>query len=92
MAAVAVVTLPVVTENVAVVEPCATVTDTGTLAAVEFELESVTTAPPEPATEVRLTVPVADWPLTIVLGLTVIVLSAAATGFTVTPTVLAMLA
>ena len=76
-----------VTENVAVFEPCATVTDTGTLAAVEFELESDTTAPPEPAAEVRLTVPVADWPLTIVLGLTVMVLRVAWGGFTIRPKV-----
>ena len=62
MTEVDVVTLPVVTENVAEVEPCGTVTDAGTLAAVEFELESDTTAPPEPAAEVRLTVPVPDWP------------------------------
>jgi hypothetical protein len=87
-----VVTLPVVTENVAVVEPCATMTDTGTLAAVEFELESDTTAPPEPAIEVRLTVPVPDWPPTIAAGLIVTLLSAGEGGFTVTTAVLLTLA
>jgi hypothetical protein len=35
-----------------------------------------------------VTVPVPDWPLTIVLGLTETLLSAAATGFTVIPAVL----
>ncbi len=87
MTEVAVVTLPVVTENAAEVEPCGTVTDAGTLAAVEFELESDTTTPPEPAAEVRLTVPVPAWPLTIVLGLTETLLSAAGGGLTVRPNV-----
>jgi FlaG/FlaF family flagellin (archaellin) len=74
--------------NVADVEPCATVTLAGTLAAVVLELDSDTATPPVPAASVRLTVPVPDWPLTIVLGLTETLLSAAAGGLTVTPNVL----
>jgi hypothetical protein len=89
---VAAVTLPVVTENVAEVEPCGIVTEAGTVA-LEFELESDTTAPPDPAAAVRLTVPVPDWPPTIVTGLTETPLSAAGgTGFTVSAAVLATLA
>jgi hypothetical protein len=68
------------------------VTDAGTPAAVEFELERVTTAPPDPAAAVRVTVPVPDWPLTIVLGLTVTLLIAASTGLTVSEVVLLTLA
>ena len=79
--------MPVVTENVADVEPCGTVTLEGTLAAVVLELESDTATPPVPAAAVRLTVPVPDWPLTIVLGLTETLLSAAGGGVTVTPNV-----
>ena len=75
VAAVEEVTVPAVTVNVAEVEPAGTVTLAGTLAAV-LELESVTTTPPVPAAAVRLTVPVPLWPLTIVLGLTEILLSA----------------
>jgi hypothetical protein len=55
---VAVFTLPVITEKVAELVPCATVIDAGTLAAEEFELESVTRVPPTGAAAVRLTVPV----------------------------------
>jgi len=56
---VGVFTVPVVTEKVADVAPCGTVTDAGTLAAA-FGLESDTTAPPEGAAAVRVTVPVPD--------------------------------
>jgi hypothetical protein len=56
---VAEVTVPVVTEKVAEVAPCATVTEAGTMAA-GFGLESDTTAPPEGAAAVILTVPVPD--------------------------------
>jgi hypothetical protein len=79
--------VPAVTVKVADVEPCATVTLEGTLAAVVLELESATATPPVPAASVRLTVPVPDWPLTIVLGLTETLLSAAGGGVTVTPNV-----
>ena len=84
-----VVTVPAVTEKVAEVAPCATVTEAGTLMAA-FGVESDTdiTAPPDGAAELRVTVPVPDWPLTIVLGLTERLWSAAATGFTVIPAVL----
>ena len=85
MTDVAVVTLPALTENVADVEPCGTVTDEGTPAAAALELASETTAPPLPAADVRVTVPVADWPLMIVFELRAILLRAAAGGFTVTP-------
>jgi hypothetical protein len=77
----------VVTVNVADVEPAGTVTEDGTLAAVVLELESDTTTPPLAAGVVKVTVPVPDWPLTIVLGLTEILLSAGGTGLTVTPNV-----
>ena len=79
--------MPAVTVNVADVEPCATVTLEGTLAAVALELERDTTTPPEPAASVRVTVPVPVWALTIVLGLTETLLSAAGGGVTVTPKV-----
>jgi hypothetical protein len=80
-------TLPVVTEKFAEVEPCETVTDAGTPAAVEFELERVTTAPPDPAAAVRVTVPVPDWPLTIVPGDTETALRPGGGGLTVRPNV-----
>jgi hypothetical protein len=74
--------------KVADVEPCATVTLAGTLAAVVLELDSDTATPPVPAASVRLTVPVPDWPLTIVLGLSEMLLRAAGGGVIVTPKVL----
>ena len=89
MTELAAVTLAVVTGNVAEVEPCGIVTEAGTVA-LEFELESDKTAPPDPAAAVRLTVPVPDWPPTIVAGLTETLLSA--TGFTVSAAVLLTLA
>jgi len=72
---------------VAEAEPCGTVTLAGTLAAVVLELERDTTTPPDPAADVRLTVPVPDRPLTIVLGLTETLLRAAGGGLTVRPNV-----
>jgi len=76
-------TLPAVTENVEEVDPCGTVTEAGTEAAVVFELETETTAPPEPAGAVIVIVPTPAWPLTMVLGLTETLLSAAAGGLIV---------
>jgi hypothetical protein len=88
VAAVEELTVPAVTVNVAEVAPCGTVTLEGTLAAVPLELDRETETPPFPAAFVRLTVPVPDWPLTIVLGLTETLLKAAAGGSTVIPNVL----
>ena len=80
-------TVPAVTVNVAEVEPAGTVTLDGTLTAVVLELESEMPTPPVPAAAVRVMVPVPDWPLTIVAGLTEMLLSAAAGGLMVTPKV-----
>ena len=88
VAGVAALTVLVVTENVAEVEPGGTVIVVGTLAAAALELESDTTAPLVPAGPVRVTVPVPDWPLTIVPGLTEILLKAAGDGLTVRANVL----
>jgi hypothetical protein len=76
-----------VTVNVTVVAPAGTVTLEGTVAAVVLELASDTTTPPVPAAVVRVTVPVPVCPLTIVLGLTEMLLSAAGDGLIVTPNV-----
>ena len=80
-------TLPALTAKVVEVDPCGTVTLDGTLAAVVLELESETATPPVPAADVRVTVPVPDWPPVIVVGLTEIPLRAGGGGFTVTPNV-----
>jgi hypothetical protein len=79
-------TVPAVTANVAEVAPCATVTLVG-IVSPAGELDKLTTAPPEGAALVKVTVPVADPPLAIVLGATATLDRAAAAGFTVTPTV-----
>jgi len=79
--------VPVLTVKVAEVDPCGTVTLEGTLAAVVLELVSDTAAPPVPAADVRLTVPVPDWPLTIVLGLTDTLVRVAGGGLMVRPNV-----
>ena len=75
-------TLPASTKNVAVVDPCGTVTAEGTLAAV-VELESDTSAPPLPAGPERVTVPVADCALTIVVAFTESRVGVMAGGLTV---------
>jgi len=77
-------TVPAVTAKVAVVEPCATVT-LGGIVRPAGELDRLTTAPPEPAGLVRVTVPVAVPPLAIVLGANATLDRAAGGGFTVTP-------
>lgn len=84
---VAALTVLAATGNVAEVEPCGTVTVVGTLAIAALELESDTTAPPIPAGPVRVTIPAPDWPLTMVPGLTEILLKAAGAGLIVTPNV-----
>ncbi len=87
VAAVGELTLPAVTMNEAELEPDGIVTVEGTLAAAVLELESATATPPVPAVEVRLTVPEPVCPLTMVLGLTEILLRAGGGGLTVTPKV-----
>ena len=77
-------TVAPVTVNVAKVEPCGTVTEAGIVTAAP-DLESVIVAPPEGAAAVSCTVPVADWPLVMMLGETETLLRAAGIGFTVTP-------
>lgn len=59
-AEVAVLTFPPVSEKIADVAPCATVTFAGTLPAAGLELTSDTSAPPAPAGLVRVIVPAAD--------------------------------
>jgi hypothetical protein len=59
-----------VTGNVAEVEPAATVTLTGTLAAAVLLLVSVTTAPPAGATPLSITVPVDPVPPVTLAGFT----------------------
>jgi len=76
--------MPAATRKVAEVAPCGTITLEGTLAAEVLELESATETPPVPAAAVKLTVPVPDWPLTIVLGLTETALKAGGGGVMVT--------
>jgi hypothetical protein len=51
------VTLAVAIPNVVVALPSAIVTEAGTVAAAVFELDSVTTAPPEPAAADNVTLP-----------------------------------
>src|SRR5260370_40811647 len=59
----------VLTVKVALVAPAATITLDGVLAADVLLLDSVTTAPPEGAAPLRVTVPVADCtPPTTVVG------------------------
>src|SRR5260370_36418870 len=60
----------VLTINVALVAPAATVTLDGTLAAVVLLLESVTTAPPEGAAPLSVTVPVEELPPVTLVGFT----------------------
>jgi hypothetical protein len=60
----------VLTVNVALVAPAATVTLDGTLAAVVLLLESVTTAPPDGAAPLSVTVPVDEFPPVTLVGFT----------------------
>ena len=61
----------VLTENVALVAPAAIVTLDGVLAAVVLLLESVTTAPPDGAAPVNVTVPVEEFPPVTLVGFSV---------------------
>jgi len=57
--------------NVALVAPAAIVTLDGVLAAVVLLLESVTTAPPEGAAPLNVTVPVEEFPPVTLVGFSV---------------------
>jgi hypothetical protein len=72
-------TAEVVIVNVALVAPAATVTLAGTWAADVLLLVRVTTAPPDGAGPVKVTVPVDEVPPFTELGLSVTVLSPGAT-------------
>lgn len=63
-------TVLVLTVNVALVAPAATVTLEGTLAAVVLLLESVTIAPPAGAAPLSVTVPVEEFPPVTLVGFT----------------------
>ena len=63
-------TVLVLTVNVALVAPAAIVTLDGVLAAFVLLLESVTTAPPEGAAPLSVTVPVEEFPPVTPVGLT----------------------
>jgi hypothetical protein len=71
-------TAEVVIVNVALVAPAATVTLAGTWAAVVLLLVRVTTAPPDGAGPVKVTVPVDEVPPITELGLRLTEVSAAA--------------
>src|SRR5437879_5040287 len=58
----------VLTVNVALVAPATTVTLDGTLAATVLLLESVTTAPPDGAAPLNVTVPVEEFPPVTLVG------------------------
>jgi hypothetical protein len=62
------------------------------VAALVFELPRVTTTPPLPAADVKVTVPVPGWPPITVLGLIETLLKAAGTGLIVKANVLLTLA
>ena len=83
----AVETVPAVTAKVAVVAPCANVTLAG-IVSPAGELDKLTTAPPDPAALLSVTVPVAELPLAIVLGATATLDKAGASGLIVTMEVL----
>jgi hypothetical protein len=61
----------VLTVNVAPVAPAAIVTLDGTLAAAVLLLESITTAPPDGAAPLSVTVPVEEFPPTTLVGFSV---------------------
>ena len=86
--AVGTVTALVVTANVFVVAPAATVTEAGTVAALVLLLVNATTAPPAGAAALSVTVPVLFAPPVTAVGFTVTPFKAAG-GFTVSVAVLA---
>ena len=75
-----VVTDLVVTVKVALVAPAATLTLAGTVAAAVLLLESVTTAPPEGAAPVSVTVPCEELPPVTLAGLSASVESVTGAG------------
>ena len=81
------VTAEVVTVNVTLDAPAATVTLAGTAATDEFALLRVTTAPPLGAALVNVTVPVALFPPTTELGLTLTAERLAGVGVEAVPAV-----
>ena len=86
------VTEVVVIVKLALVAPAATVTLSGTVVAAELS-ESVTTAPPEGAAALKVTVPVEELPPTTLVGLRLkpeSVTAGAAVGFTVSTAVSVM--
>ena len=70
----------VLTVNVALVAPAATVTVDGTLATVVLLLESVTSAPPDGAAPLRVTIPVEEFPPVTLVGFSVSAESVGAGG------------
>src|SRR5437764_9570893 len=85
IAAVPAVTVFVVTANLALLAPAATVTDAGTVAALRLLLANVTTAPPAGAALPSVTLPVLPTPPLTAAGLTVTPTSG---GFSVSVTTL----
>ena len=83
LACVGTVTALVVTANVFVVAPAATVTEAGTVAALVLLLVNVTTAPPAGAALVSVTVPVLGAPPISTEGFSV---NEPSSGFTTSPT------
>jgi len=78
-------TVTAVTVKGAVLAPCGTVTQAGTVAPAVFELESATAIPPDPAGVEIVTIPAAVCPFAIKLGLSDIPVRVAAAGSTVSP-------
>ena len=76
-------TVDVLTVNVAVVAPAATVTLAGTVAVAVSLLESATTAPPAGAAALSVTVPVDPVPPVTLAGFTLTDATVTGTGFTV---------
>jgi len=75
-------TVPGVTVKVDVEEPCANIRPPGVVPA--GSLDKLISMPPNGAGPVRVTVPVAEPPLAIVLGATTTLAKVTARGFTVT--------